>query len=117
MRLKEAVNQTLLSAAAVATSVILFALPIYYAWKLVASFRRAGIPHWPPAVALSLWCLQWPLFLVAAAGRCGLHGRRLWRFHAQLARAPRHSHVQLRCSLLAVAALCGEKLLRPRCEG
>jgi hypothetical protein len=53
------------------TSVLLFALPIYYVWNLVASFRREGVPHWPPTVCLSLWCLQWPFFIVAAIGCMG----------------------------------------------
>jgi hypothetical protein len=57
MQLKEGLNEAFSSGAAVAISVMLFALPIYYVWKLVVSFRRAGVPHWPPVVALSLWLL------------------------------------------------------------
>lgn len=71
MQLKEALNEALLGGAAVATSVMIFALPIYYVWKLVASFRRKAIPHWPPAVCLSLWLLQLPFFIVSAAGCMG----------------------------------------------
>ena len=55
----------------IATSVVLFAVPIFYVWKQVASFRRDGVPHWPPAVCLGLWVLQWPFFIVAAAGCMG----------------------------------------------
>jgi hypothetical protein len=66
--LNEALNEVILCGAAVATSVMLFTLPIYYVWKLVASFRRQGIAHWPPAVCLGLWLLQRPFFLVSAAG-------------------------------------------------
>jgi hypothetical protein len=70
-QLSEALNDTLLGGAAVATCLIIFALPVYYVWKLVASFRRNAIPHWPPAVCLGLWLLQWPFFLVSAAGCMG----------------------------------------------
>ena len=52
-------------------SVLVLALPTYYVWKLVASFRRLGVPHWPPAVCLSLRVLQWPFFIVSAAGCMG----------------------------------------------
>jgi hypothetical protein len=71
MQLKETLNETLLGGAAAVTGVVIFALPIYYAWKLVASFRRVGVPHWPPAVCLSLWLLQWPFAIVSAAGCMG----------------------------------------------
>ena len=64
-------NEALLGVAAFATSVMIFALVIYYVWKLVASFRRKAIPHWPPVVCLSLWLLQWPFYIVAAAGCMG----------------------------------------------
>ena len=64
-------NEALLGGAAIATSVMIFALPIYYVWKLVASFRRKAIPYWPPAVCLSLWLLQWPFLIVSAAGCMG----------------------------------------------
>ena len=60
-----------LSAAAAVTGVVIFAIPIYCVWKLVASFRRAGVPHWPPAVCLSLWLLQWPFFILLAVGCLG----------------------------------------------
>lgn len=40
------------------TGVLIFALPIYTIWKLVASFRRKGVLHWPPILALSLWLLH-----------------------------------------------------------
>ena len=53
------------------TGVVIFALPVYYAWKLVASFRRKGVPHWPPAVCLGLWSLQWPFAIVSAVGCLG----------------------------------------------
>jgi hypothetical protein len=71
IKLRETLNEALLGGVAVATSVTIFALPIYYVWKLVASFRRKTIPHWPPSVCLGLWFLQWPFFLVAMAGCMG----------------------------------------------
>jgi hypothetical protein len=52
-------------------SVLVLALPIYYVWKWVASFRPKAISHWPPAVCLGLWLLQWTFFLVSAAGCMG----------------------------------------------
>jgi hypothetical protein len=69
--LKETLNETLLGGAAAVTGVVIFALPIYYGWKLVASFRRVGVPHWPPVLALSLWLLQWPFAIVSAVGCMG----------------------------------------------
>ena len=54
-----------------ATGVMIFALPIYYAWKLVASIRQKSIPRWPPVVCLSLWLLQWPFFILSAVGCMG----------------------------------------------
>jgi hypothetical protein len=71
MQLKGTLNGVLLGGAAIATNVVIFALPIYYVWKLVVSFRRVGVPRWPPAVCLGLWLLQWPFFLIAAAGCMG----------------------------------------------
>jgi hypothetical protein len=71
MQLEETLNEVTLSGAALVTSVMIFALPIYYVWKLVASFRRKTLPHWPPIVCLSLWLLQWPFFIVSAAGCMG----------------------------------------------
>jgi hypothetical protein len=68
MPLEEAFNQAMLGGAAAVTGVVIFALPIYYVWKLVASFRRVGVPHWPPAVCSGLWLLQWPFAIVSAAG-------------------------------------------------
>jgi hypothetical protein len=64
-------NEVMLGGAAIAMNVVIFGLPIYYVWKLVASFRRVGVPHWPPALALSSWLLQWPFFLLAMAGCMG----------------------------------------------
>jgi hypothetical protein len=64
-------NEVLFGGAAMATNVVVFALPIYYVWKLVASFRRVGVSHWPPVLALSLWLLQCPFFLMAMAGCMG----------------------------------------------
>jgi hypothetical protein len=68
-------NESLLAVVAVATSVMIFVLPIYYLWMLVASFRHELIPRWPPAVCLSLWLLQWPFLILSAvgcmAGGCG----------------------------------------------
>jgi hypothetical protein len=69
--LNETLNETLLGGAAVVTGVVIFALPVYYVWKLVASFRRKGVPHWPPAVCLGLWLLQWPFAIVSAVGCLG----------------------------------------------
>ncbi len=66
-----ALNEVILSAGGVALDVIIFALPIYYVWKLVTSFRREGIPHWPPILALSLWLLQWPFAIVSAVDCLG----------------------------------------------
>jgi hypothetical protein len=57
--------------AGVALDVLIFALPIYYVWKLVTSFRREGIPRWPPILALTLWLLQWPFAIVSAVGCLG----------------------------------------------
>jgi len=71
MQFYESLNDTLLGGAAALTGVVIFALPIYYLWKLVASFRRVGVPHWPPAVCLGLWLLQWPFAIVSAAGCMG----------------------------------------------
>jgi hypothetical protein len=65
----ESLDEVILSAAGLATSVLVLALPIYYVWKLVAPFRRVGVPHWPPVLALSLWLLQWP-FAIMSAVRC-----------------------------------------------
>jgi hypothetical protein len=67
----QAINESLLTGVAVATGVIIFALPIYYVWKLVASIRQKSIPHWPPVVCFSLWLLQWPFFLLSAVGCLG----------------------------------------------
>jgi hypothetical protein len=54
---------------------ISFRTPIASATKgtawFVASFRRKAIAHWPPAVCLSLWLLQWPFAIVSAAGCMG----------------------------------------------
>ena len=87
--MKQSLNEVFLSGAAVATGVVLFALPIYYIWKLAASFRRVGFPHWPPVLALGLWCLQWPFFLMAMAGcmggGCGDPARNLLELLATLA--------------------------------
>jgi hypothetical protein len=69
--LNEALGEVVLSGAPVTMGVMLFGLPIYYVWKLVASFRRKAIPHWPPVVCLSLWLLQWPFAVVSAAGCLG----------------------------------------------
>jgi hypothetical protein len=69
--LQESFNETLLGAAAAALGVLIFALPIYYVWKLVASFRREAIPRWPPIVCLSLWLLQWPFAIMSAVGCLG----------------------------------------------
>jgi hypothetical protein len=45
--LNETLNETLLGGAAVVTGVVIFALPVYYAWKLVPR-RPPKIPHlWP----------------------------------------------------------------------
>ena len=71
MQFNETLNETLLGGAAAVTGVVIFALPIYYGWKLVASFRRKAIPHWSPAVCLGLWLLQWPFAIVSAAGCMG----------------------------------------------
>jgi hypothetical protein len=67
----QALNESLLSGVAAATGVMIFAPPIYYAWKLVASFRQKSIPHWPPVVCLSLWLLQWPFLILSAVGCLG----------------------------------------------
>ena len=71
----QAPNESLLTAVAVVTGIMIFALPIYYFWKLLASFRHQSIPHWPAAVCLSLWLLQWPFFILSAmscmGGGCG----------------------------------------------
>ena len=67
----QALNESLLTGVAVATGVMIFALPIYYAWKLVASIRQKSIPRWPPVVCLSLWLLQWPFFILSAVGCMG----------------------------------------------
>jgi len=67
----QALNESLLTGVAAATSVMIFALPIYYLWKLVASIRQKSIPHWPPIVCLSLWLLQWPFFILSAVGCMG----------------------------------------------
>jgi hypothetical protein len=87
--LNESLNETLLSGAAAILGVVIFALPIYYVWKLVASFRRQAIPHWPPAVCLSLWLLQWPFAIVSAmgcmGGGCGDPTRNWLEFIAVLA--------------------------------
>jgi hypothetical protein len=67
----QALDDSLLTGVAVATGVTIVALPIYYLWKLLASFRHKLIPHWPPAVCLTLWLLQWPLFILSAVGCMG----------------------------------------------
>ena len=67
----QALNESLLTGVAVATGVMIFALPIYYVWKLVASIRQKSIPRWPPVVCLSLWLLQWPFFILSAVGCMG----------------------------------------------
>ena len=71
MQFEAALNNSLLPWLAVATGCIILLPPIYYLWKLVASFRRKSTPHWPPVVCLSLWLLQWPFFLLAAVGCLG----------------------------------------------
>jgi hypothetical protein len=68
--LTETLSEVILGAAAVATSVLVLALPIYYGWKLVASFRRKTA-HWLPILALSLWLSQWPFAILSAAGCLG----------------------------------------------
>ena len=67
----QSLNESLLNGVAVATSVIIFAFPIYYVWKLVASIRQKSIRYWPPVVCLSLWLLQWPFFILSAVGCMG----------------------------------------------
>jgi hypothetical protein len=69
--LNGALNETFLRGAAAVTGVLIFALPIYYVWKLAVSFRHLGVPHWPPVLALSLWLLQWPFAIVSAMGCLG----------------------------------------------
>jgi hypothetical protein len=71
MQFEAVLNKSLLPGVAVATSGMIFVPPIYYLWKLVASFRQKSIPHWPPAVCLSLWLLQWPFFILLAVGCLG----------------------------------------------
>ena len=67
----QALDESLLTGVAVATGVMIFALPIYYVWKLVASIRQKSIRYWPPVVCLSLWLLQWPFFILSAVGCMG----------------------------------------------
>jgi hypothetical protein len=71
MQFEVALNESILPGVAVATSVMIFAFPIYYLWKLVASFRHKLVPHWPPVVCLSLWLLQWPFLILSAVGCMG----------------------------------------------
>ena len=67
----QALNESLLTGVAVATGVMIFALPIYYVWKLAASIRQKSIPRWPPVVCLGLWLSQWPFFILSAVGCMG----------------------------------------------
>jgi hypothetical protein len=67
----QALNEVSLQEVAVATGVVILAPPVYYIWRLLASFRRESAPHWPPTVCLTLWLLQWPFFILSAAGCLG----------------------------------------------
>jgi hypothetical protein len=71
MHFNGSLSETLLGWAAEILGVVIFALPIYYVWKLVLSFRRQLTPHWPPILALSLWLLQWPFAIMSAVGCLG----------------------------------------------
>jgi hypothetical protein len=71
LKLNQTLDESFLSGAAAVTGVLIFALPIYYVWTLVAFFRRQGVLHWPPAVCLGLWLLQWPFAIVSAVGCLG----------------------------------------------
>ena len=69
--MNETLNETLLVGAAAVTGVLIFALQIYYVWKMVVSFRRKGVRRWPPILAFSFWLLQWPFAILSAAGCLG----------------------------------------------
>jgi hypothetical protein len=72
----------MLDAFAILLSLVLLALPIYYLWMFIASFRRnTPHPHSPPIICLVLWLCQWPFAFMSAAGcmggGCGGLGRTL----------------------------------------
>ena len=54
-----------------ATGVTIISFPLYYLWKLLVSFRHRSVSHWPAAVCLGLWLLQWPFFILSAMGCMG----------------------------------------------
>jgi hypothetical protein len=64
-------HSPLLSSLAIAMTLVFVAIPIYYLWKLVASFRKSLDSHWPPVACLGLWLLQWPFAFLHAAGCMG----------------------------------------------
>ncbi len=65
------IQEELLVGAAVATNVTIFAVLVYYAWRLLASFRHKSVSRWPPALCLGLWLMQWPFFVLSAVGCLG----------------------------------------------